>query len=228
LQTDDSFPISLTYAPLMAQLYPFVVEYHYGLLTPGLQMICGVSGLGYMNVTMAPTRTRGDYARLTAEAMAMADLRVMQLLDDISLVPGIVGGRVPSSRRGTRIINNFTVHDAILGGVWYLDPGRYESGRGRIYRSSNDKVFVTNRVSFWSPDGTYDGSAVTPEWIAEFAATINAFPRDPSRADGFSVINIHPWSIRYHHVQDLVALLDDHVVLLSAEEFVALAAENVQ
>ena len=227
LQTDDTFPISLTYAPLMAQLYPFVVQYHYSLLTPGLQMICGVSGLGYMNVTMAPASTRRAYARLTAEAMEMADLRVMQLLDDISLVPGLIGGW-PPRLRGNRIVNEFAAHDAIHGGIWYMDPGRYESGRGRVYRSSNDKVFVTNRLSFWSPDGTYDGSSVTPEWIQGFADTINALPRDPSRAEGFSVINIHPWSIRYHHVQELVSLLDDHVVLLSAEEFVALAAENLR
>jgi len=227
LQTDDTFPISLTYAPLMAQLYPFVVQYHYGLLTPGLQMICGVSGLGYTNITMVPASTRHDYARLTAEAMEMADLRVMQLLDDLSLVPGLIGGR-PPGLRGYRIINDFLAQEQITGGIWYMDPGRYESGQGRVYRGRNDKVFVTNRISFWSPDGTYDGSSVTPEWIQEFADTINAFPRDPSRADGFSVINIHPWSIRYHHVQELVSLLDDHVVLLSAEEFVGLAAENIR
>jgi len=151
----------------------------------------------------------------------------MQLLDDVSILPGLIGGPSPFfGIKAKRIINDFAAQEKIQGGIWYMDPDKYESGKGEIYRSKNDKLWICNRLSFWGPDNSRDN--VTPEWIQGVADTINAYPRDPASAEGYSVINIHPWSIDYSALRQLVALLDDDVVLLSAEEFVTLAAENLQ
>ena len=227
LQANDTFPVSLTYAPYMAELFPFVTQYHYSLLGDYTQLVCSVSGLGYTNLTNAPAGPRKSYARLTAEAMRQADLRVMQLLDDVSILPGLIGGHKPSFRLKEKgIVNDFAAQEEIQGGIWYMDPDRYESGNGQVHRSKNDKLWICNRLSFWGPDSSRD--KVTPEWIQSVADTINAYPRDPASAEGYSVINIHPWSIDYSALQQLVALLDDDVVLLSAEEFVAMATENLQ
>ena len=226
LQSNDTFPVSLTYAPYMAELFPFVTQYHYSLLGDSTQLVCGVSGLGYTNLTSAPAGARKSYARLTAEAMQQADLRVMQLLDDVSILPGFIGWHKPSFRLKEKgIVNDFAAQEGIQGGIWYMDPGRYESGKGEVYKSKNGKLWICNRLSFWGPDNSRD--KVTPEWIQSVADIINAYPRDPSSADGYSVINIHPWSINYSALQQLVALLDDDVVLLSAEEFVAMATEKL-
>ena len=226
LQSNDTFPLSLTYAPYMAELFPFVTQHHYSMLGNDTQLICGVSGLGYTNLTAAPAKARKSYAQLTAEGMQQADLRVMQLLDDVSIMPGLIGGRTPLlGLKAKGIVNDFAAQEAIQGGVWYMDPNKYESGGGKLYQSKNDKLWICNRISFWGPDNAREN--VTPEWIQSMADIINAYPYDPTSAEGYSVINIHPWSIDYSALQQLVALLDDDVVLLSAEEFVAMATENL-
>lgn len=218
-QSDDSFPMSFTYAPLMAELFPFVTSYHYGLLGDGMQLVCGVSGLGYTNQTLYPAQAREAYAALTARYMAKADLRVMQLLDKRK------GSAAAFDRKVDEILSPFAAQEAIAGGVWYLDPGKYESGGGKVY-SVGGKLWPSNRLSFWSPDGSPD--SVSDEWIQSVADAINAYPRDPASAEGYSVINVHPWSIGYADVQHLVSLLDEDVVLVSAEELLTLMAEAIE
>jgi len=225
IQSGGGFPLSFTYGPLMAELFPFVAQLHYGMLQPGMQVICGVSGLGYTNMTIAPASIRKDYARLTAQAMQKADLHVMQLLDDVSIpIPG-VGLRMPFlDVRAKRIAGAFAAREEIAGGIWYMDPDKYESGSDKFY-NANGKAWACNRLSFWSPDNSPD--TVTPEWIQSIADTINAWPRDPSRPAGYSVVNLHPWSVSYADVQALVALLDADIVLLSAEELLALMVKEL-
>lgn len=218
IRSGDEFPLSFTYGPLMAELFPFVAQMHYGMLQPGMQLICGVSGLGYTNLLTAPARNRAGYARLTAQAMERADLHAMQLLDGVA-------GKAFLNARAMRVIEAFAAQETIAGGIWYMDPDKYESGKGRFYRAGNGKPWVCNRLSFWSPDNS--PATVTPEWIQSIADTINAYPRDPGRAAGYSVINIHPWSIGYEDVRRLVSLLDDDIVLLSAEELLCIMY-NVQ
>jgi len=218
LQSGDDFPLSLTYGPLMAALFPFAAGYHYGLPGPGVQMICGVSGLGYTNVSLVSPSARKSYARLTAEAMRAADLRVMQLLDNVN-------DSLVFSRKAGRAVNEFAAQEAIAGGIWYQDPDKYESGGGRVYRACNGKLWMCNRISFWSPDGTPD--TVTDEWIQGIADTINGYPRDPGDAVGYSVVNVHPWSIGYADLRRLVELLDEDVVLVTAEELVKVAGERL-
>jgi len=195
------------------------------MLQPGMQMICGVSGLGYTNMTIAPASVRKAYARLTAQAMKKADLHVMQLLDDVSIPLRGINARMPLlDCRAKSIVGAFAAREEIVGGIWYMDPDKYESGSDKFY-SANGKAWACNRLSFWSPDGT--PATATPAWIQSIADTVNAYPRDPGRAEGYSVINLHPWSVSYANVQALVSLLDDDVVLLSAEELLALMAREL-
>ena len=225
IRSGDTFPLSLTYAPLMTELFPFAAQTHYSMLQPGMQLICGVSGLGYTNMMIAPAGAREAYARLTAQAMCKADLHVMQLLDDVTVpIPG-VSLRLPFlDAKAKRIAGAFAAREEIAGGIWYMDPDKYQSGSDKFY-SANGKAWACNRLSFWSPDGT--PATATPEWIQSIADTINAFPRDPGRPEGYSVINIHPWSIGYAGVQALVSLLDEDVALLSAQELMALMAREL-
>jgi len=225
IRSGDTFPLSFTYAPLMAELFPFAAQTHYGMLQPGMQLICGVSGLGYANMTIAPAGVREDYARLTAQAMQKAGLHVMQLLDDVTVpIPGIRWRMPLLDQKAKSVIGAFAAREEIAGGIWYMDPDKYQSGSDKFY-SANGKAWACNRISFWSPDGT--PATATPEWIQGVADTINAYPRDHGRPEGYSVINIHPWSIGYAGVQALVSLLDEDVVLLSAQELLALMAREL-
>ena len=81
------------------------------------------------------------------------------------------------------------------------------------------------RLSLWSPTGNAED--VTNEWLKEQADIVNNYPADINSINGYSVINVHPWSVGTDDLAHFVSQLDDGVEVISADELIAAVTENV-
>ena len=59
------------------------------------------------------------------------------------------------------------------------------------------------------------------------AERINGYAKDPTTIEGYTAINLHPWSMSYQDAVKLVSLLDENVVVVTADDFIRLITENV-
>ena len=59
------------------------------------------------------------------------------------------------------------------------------------------------------------------------AQRINGYAKDPTTIEGYTAINLHPWSMTYADAVKLVSLLDENVVVVTADDFIRLITENV-
>lgn len=101
---------------------------------------------------------------------------------------------------------------------------RYQSLNGKIVWCG-DKPFISVRKSLWYSSD--DGQPMS-EWLQGVADEINSLPTDPTSENGYSYINIHPWSMTIADVDYFVSLLDEHIELVSAEELLQLVKTNVR
>ncbi len=101
-----------------------------------------------------------------------------------------------------------------LDGAIYFIGNKYVEGNGSVYWS-NGKPFVTVRETMWSAN------------VMEMALRINSYSKDPTTIEGYTVINVHPWSMNYQDVVKLVSLLNDDVVVVTADDLIRLVTENV-
>lgn len=101
-----------------------------------------------------------------------------------------------------------------LKGAIYCYGNKYVEGNGSVYWSI-DKPFVAIRETLWNAD------------VAAMAARINSYDKDPTSITGYTAINLHPWSMTYRDVAELVSLLDDDVVVVTADDFIRLITDNV-
>ncbi len=217
LALKNDFPVTWSFPPLMADLSPVTLKKVYSDATENDYFMAGVSGAGYMHPTEYPADALTGFTDLTASAMAKSDLDYVQLLDS---VPGNAYEELLLINR----LGYYSRYDNIKGGVLSLDPTRYEGGKGKIW-FSDDKPFISYRLSLWHPDG--EGAAVTNEWLEEQAEKINALPADINSINGYSVINIHPWTVSIENLDYFVSCLDDDVVLVTVEELMEMITENI-
>ncbi len=215
LRRHRTYKMSWTAAPLLCRICPKVLENIYQKAEKDT-FVCGVSGIGYTNCTTFPEKYLGKFARQTAEAMKYADMRVLTLLDHIA-----------ETKEGNaeKRIAYFARHKQIIGGIWELDPDRYESGRGKIYWA-NGKPFVSVGISLWHP--SCDRAQVSREWLDGIADQINARPVSPDTEEGYTVLNVHPWSMDMDMLDYVVSRLSKQVEIVSAEELIRLVAKNVK
>lgn len=211
------YKMSWTFSPSLVSICPDGAAYIYA--SAGYDyFISGVSGVGYANCLEYPEEHIGAFARRTAEAMQSSDLRVLCLLDNIK--------NIKNANFVKERLHNFTKYDIIDGGIWELDPDRYGSGKGRIF-FSDGKPFVSVRFTLWYP--TCRRGDVTKEWLKAVADEVNAMPVAPDREEGYSVVNVHPWTMDQKDVDYFVSQLDkDRVELVYADELIELVKNNVK
>ena len=101
-----------------------------------------------------------------------------------------------------------------LKGAIYCYGDRYAAGNGSVYWS-NGKPFVSIRETLWNAN------------VESMAERINGYAKDPTTIDGYTAINLHPWSMSYQDAVKLVSLLDESVVVVTADDFIRLITENV-
>ena len=164
-----------------------------------------------------PREHLDKFTEMTSEAMRDSDLSVVCLLDNISLTENaeFVKDRLSS----------YTRFDNIIGGVWELDPDRYGSGKGKIFWSDG-KPFVSVRFTMWHPSCKEE--CVTREWLDGIIADINAMPVAPDKEEGYTVVNVHPWTITMESLDYVVSKLGGHIELVYADELIEMIKANLR
>lgn len=218
LALEEQFTMTWSFPPLLQEFSPVTVNQIYSDATENDYFMAGVSGAGYMHPTEYPFKALEGFTDLTAISMKRSNLSYVQILDGTP--ENIYEEKVLSDR-----LEYYARYDNIKGGVVSLDPDRYEGGKGKIW-FVNNKPFISYRLSLWHPDG--EGNGVPKEWLDEQAAIVNSYPADINSINGYSVINIHPWSVKINDLAYFVSQLDDDVVLVTVDELMAMIDKNIQ
>lgn len=213
LKTDCDYKLTFTAPPLLAELAPEALRYVYSVAGENDSFICGVSGMGYINPTEYPEEYLGIFTESTVEEMKKSGLTSLAVLDNSV-----------SKRKLRKAMEFYADNESVQGGFMQIKD-KYESLGGEIIWCS-DKPFISVRKSMWYIPK--NDEHVSKEWIENFAQKINSLPADIDSQDGYSYINIHPWSMDIADVDYLVSLLDEHIEIVSAEELLNLVKENVE
>gem|GEM_PF-769818 len=217
---DMDIPLTWTFAPQMNTFSPTAVRKALANKDPEDSFITGPSGAGYARISMmAPSEVRA-FSDLTAATMLESGLTTMTLLDKIN--------NELEYASYSHKLEYFARYDNIKGGILQIDPDPYTNGygggRGRVF-FANDKPFISVGYSLWHPSG--DISQVTQEWIKEQADVINTYPADINSINGYTVINVHPWTVSPASLRYFVQNLGDNIEIISADELIAAVTENV-
>lgn len=216
LASDMDYKMNWTVSPSMTTLCPLVMQ---GLYNKGGNdyFITGVSGIGYTNLMTYPIGHLDAYMDLTDRAMAEADLHEMCMLDNVDMLTDIEDAH--------RRIDKIAERESVEGAIWEMDPNRYEAGQGRVLFSSNGKPFVSVRLSLWHPSNRPEN--VTREWLDTYVERLNAMPVSPNRIDGYTVLNVHPWTVSIADLDYLVSRLDSHIETVYVKDFLAAIKANI-
>ena len=208
-------PVSWTFAPIASELAD--VDMKRTLANSGnATFITGPSGGGYARVTKMNSKELRAFSDYTASVMLESGLGIMTLLDEIK------DDTFDYSMQ--KRLSYFSRYDNIKGGILQLDPDSYAGGGGRVY-FSDDKPFVSVGFSLWHPSD--NAEEVTNEWLAEQAAIINAKTADISTINGYTVINVHPWTVGPDDLAYFVGQLGDNIEVLPVDELLAAVEQNI-
>ncbi len=211
---DIDTPVTWTFAPLMNEFSPVAVKKAKERAGDD-SFITGPSGVGYGRVSKMSPSELESYSDLTAATMLKSGMTTLTLLDKPLDLPEYLF---------VNKLSYFARYDNIKGGILQIDPSRYEGGKGKVF-FAGDKPFVSVKLSLWYPSN--NELEVTEDWLKEQAEIVNSYPADINSISGYSVINVHPWTIGADDLAYFVSQLDDGVEVISADELISAVAENV-
>lgn len=217
LNLETDFPMTWTFPPILREMSPITYNRIIKESTVNDYFIAGVSGAGYIHPSEYPYKALSQFTDITASMMSKSGLEYVSVLDNLK-------GSIVKEARLIESFKYFARYENIKGGVVYLDPDRYMSGRGKVY-FVDDKPFVCARLSLWHPGNEKDG--VTKEWIDEQVEIVNNYSADIHSINGYSVINVHPWSMSIENLEYFVNNLDADVVLVTVDELLEMIKTNV-
>lgn len=217
-KTKRDYPLTVSLSPALIDLNPMCLNYIYSHST-NEDFIPGVSGYGYMNPCVFPKEFLASYAKKTSDYLSLLDVNVVMLLDNLADM---------SDENVAFVLDKYAKYDNIIGGVYEIDPTKYEGGKGRVY-FSNNKPFVSVKISLWNIyDNEEEIEKNKDKLIHDVASFINSQIVSPTTVDGYSVINIHPWSTSCLDVDKLVNLLSDKIQILGIEQLLLLMRKNIK
>lgn len=217
-KTKRNYPLTVSISPALIDLNPMCLNYIYSHST-NEDFISGVSGYGYMNPCVFPKNYLSSYTDKTSEYLSLLDVNVVMLLDNLADM---------SDENVSFVLDEYAKHDNIIGGVYEIDPTKYEGGKGRVY-FSNGKPFVSVKISLWNIcDNEESEEKNKKKLIRDVATFINDQIVSPDTVDGYSVINIHPWSTSCLDVDKLVNLFSDKIQILGIEQLLLLMGKNIK
>ena len=193
------FKMGWSINPSLSDLGRNIMNYVYDNRDENDFYVCSVSGQGYMNPRVYPDEALESFVNGLSAYLRRTDLSVVQILD---------GG--PDKD----VIEQYAIVPELNGGI-YCYGDKYAGGRGSVYWA-NDKPFVAFRETLWDAD------------TSVIANRINNYSTDVSNIEAYTAINLHPWSMEYKDVVDLVNKLDEHVEVVTADEFIRLIKDNVE
>lgn len=209
-------PITWTFAPQMKEFSSTAVKKVQDN-NNGDTFITGPSGAGYARISHMSVKDVRRFADLTAATMLDSGLRIVTLLND---PPATAYEDWVYANK----LKNYAKYDNIDGGILQFDDNYYAGGYGKVY-FAYDKPFISVGFSLWHPSG--DAEQVTNEWLREQAEIVNSYGADINSINGYTVINVHPWTVGPDDLAYFVSQLDDGVEVLPAAELIAAVTENI-
>ena len=213
---DEETPVSWTFAPIASELCSTDVKRTLSL-SDGTAFISGPSGGGYARISKMNTEELEAFSDYTAAAMLNSGLNIVTLLDESTEKDSF-------DKSFEKRLSYLSRYDNIEGGIIQLDPDRYSYGKGKVF-FSDDKPFVTIGFSLWHPSGNADEA--TNDWLKEQADIINAKTADLTTINGYTVINIHPWTVGPDDLQYFISQLNDNIEIISINELLAAIKQNI-
>ena len=195
-------------SPSLIDVAPSVLRWYYDNASTGAhrdRFVAGPSGGGYLYPSRYPRAELDLHTERLARSMGRSDLGVSQILDFDSF-------------DDTDLWSTYLRHRQIEGLV-YLEYSRYDSHKGRIVWA-RDKPVISARTMLWDGLDGADEESVTAE--------LNAAGRDPSTAEGYSLVMWHAWSKTVDSVKSVVDNLAPHVKVVTPDALVRLVSANVR
>lgn len=209
------YKMNWTFSPSLAGLCPDAAEKIFDTKKHDY-FISGVSGIGYANCLSYPREHLDAFTEKTEKAMRDSDLDVVCLLDNVE--------NASDAANVVDRLSSYARFDTIKGGIWEMDPDRYGSGKGKIYRAMG-KPFVSVRFTMWHPSGNMN--EVDEKWLDTFIEAVNSMPVAPDREEGYTVLNVHPWTVSMESLDYVVKGFSDNVELVYADELIELIKTNI-
>ena len=205
------FKMTWTVSPALYDLNSGVLNYLYDKAQNNQEFIAGPSGVGYANMTSYNPDSLGSLSALTASYMKKADLSVVNLIDGSADV---------------NAVKELARYTNIKGGVWSVG-NKYIAGAGAVYWS-NGKPFVTARETFWRLAGDLNSNKYWG-YVERVAQRVNAYKKDPTVIEGYTLILAHAWSTgSMEYISRFAEMLDDSVEMVTAGELIDLVTKNVR
>ncbi len=221
-QSHGEIPFGWSLSPATYEWAPNIVKNLYDNMSYHDNFVASVSGLGYMFPNIYPQEYLDAFAKRTAEYMKMNDMNYITLASS-NADAFELDSYVPS----------FSQYDQILGGHFNDMSSESECyvhtkyGGGVVWY--NDKPFVYDRESLainW--EITAERGITRTEAISQMAYRINnVYKRDINSIEGYTIINVHPWSVSYEDAVTLTKQFNDDVIVVTPSEFFELVKKNV-
>lgn len=204
---NDTFPVTWSISPSLADLMPLVMDNVYNKKANAYDYFCApVSGQGYINAGNFAAQSNGlffeDFCEKLDVYMGKSDLSV------VTVIGGNQQGDIYNVLKGYASAENVT------GGIVYDGNKYFGNVRGGVVWIDG-KPFVGPRDSLWE---------TTPAYIA---ARINTYEKDITSIDGYTIVNVHPWSHSYEDIRTIVGMLNDDVEVVSVDRLIKMMTDNI-
>lgn len=203
----DTFPVTWSITPSLADLMPLVLENVYENQANAYDYFCApVSGQGYINAGNFEAENNGKYF-----ADFVSKLDVYMEKANLSVVT-VIGGNQQGDL--VNVLHGYASAENVTGGIVY-DGSKYFGANPGGVIWIDGKPFVQPRDSLWE---------TTPAYIA---ARINTYSTDITSIDGYSIINVHPWSHSYEDIRKIVGMLNENVEVVSVDRIINMMTDNI-
>ena len=204
---DDTFPVTWSITPSLVDLMPDVIDSVYNTISNQYDYFCApVSGQGYINAGNFAAQDNGSYF---ADFCSKLDVYMGKSgLRTVTVIGGNSQGNLP------QVLKGYASADNVIGGIVYDGSKYFGSVQGGVMWIDG-KPFVGPRDSLWE---------TTPAYIA---ARLNTYESDIHSVDGYSIINVHPWSHSYEDIRTIVGMLNDNIEVCSVDRIMQMMTDNI-
>lgn len=199
-----NFDMGWAVSPSMMDLAPTVLERFYQDGTKKDNFVVGPSGGGYMYPSMYPEQELDAHLKQLNADMGRADLSIVEVIDF-------------NAFNKKAMWDKYTTQPNV-DGVIYLEYSNHKALNGAL-KWSNNKPIVTPREMLWHGIAGSDVTSVVQH--------INAAPRNPKSATGYSLVLVHAWSSSMDEVKAVIDQLQGDVKVVTPDKMVKLIQNNV-
>jgi hypothetical protein len=193
------FPMGWQMAPTLADLAPSALSRIYKDAKKDY-FVGGVSGTSYFFPSDYPEEELKTNVKRLESYLEKTDMQITTILDWMS----------PEKK----VLEAYASAKSLKGGI-LLYGDKYAGSGGKVWWVG-DKPFIGAKESLWS---------TSPKRMAD---GINGYPADPTKEEGYTIVNVHPWSHTLSDVKTVVDNLDEHVKVVSPEELIERMVRDVK